>query len=333
MPCNKVTIKDVAREAGVSISTVSNALNNVDVLLPETKEHILEVARKLHYVPNLNGRNLKARATNTIGLFVTSIKGDYYSVLADSIYQRCRNKGYDLQIFISENAESLMTNILGRRVDGAIILDEHVGDSEIAMLKESDIPIVFVDREIESDNIASVIFDSYHEGEIAGKFLLEMGNRSFMLIKGVKNNFDSSERARGFINILNEAGISVGDDYIFDGLFSRDDTYRGMKAFLEKKLPLPQAVFAENDASALGAIEALVDAGISVPEDVSVIGCDDIEMAKMFRPSLTTIRTSFEKQGALAIDQLISMIKEGTVGTKIILRGSIVQRDSTFERK
>ena len=333
MSGNKVTIKDVAREAGVSISTVSNALNNVDVLLPETKNHILEVAHRLHYVPNLNGRNLKAKATNAIGLFVTSITGDYYSALADSIYQSCRNRGYDLHIFISDNSEAIMANILGRRIDGAVILDEHVGESEIAILEDSNVPIVFVDREVESDNLASVVFDSYHEGELVGNFLLEKGNKTFMLIRGERNNFDSIERARGFLNVLNSAGITVDDKYIFDGLFNREVTYKGMLEFLDKKLPLPDAIFAENDASAIGAMEALLDRGFKIPEDVSIIGCDDIEISKLFRPSLSTVRTSYEKQGALAIDQLISMLKDGAKGSKIILRGSIVSRESTIERK
>ena len=98
----KVTIKDVAREAGVSISTVSNALNGVEVLRPETKRHILEVAERMNYVPNLNGRNLKSQFTKVIGLFLTSIKGTYYNVLVDSIYQECREYGYELNIFVSE---------------------------------------------------------------------------------------------------------------------------------------------------------------------------------------------------------------------------------------
>ena len=329
----KVTIKDVAREAGVSISTVSNALNDVDVLAPETKNHVLEVAERLHYVPNLNGKNLKAKATNVIGLFITSITGDYYSALADSIYQSCKHRGYDLHIYISDNSKSIMANVLGKRVDGAVILDEYVKDSDINVLKESGVPIVFVDREIESENVSSVVFDSYHEGELVANFLLEKGNESFMLIKGERNNFDSIERARGFLNVLGNAGITVDEKYIFDGLFNREVTYKGMSEFLDKKLPLPDAIFAENDASAIGAMEALLDRGFKVPDDVSIIGCDDIEIAKLLRPSLSTIRTSYEKQGALAVDLLISMIRDGASGTKIILRGNIVSRESTKERK
>lgn len=329
----KVTIKDVAREAGVSISTVSNAMNNVDVVLPETKEHVLEVARRLHYVPNLNGKNLKAQETKTIGLFITAIRGPYYSSLADSVYQGCRNKGYDLNIIISSSPQTLLTNILGKRVDGAVILNENVGEEEIAILKENQFPTVFIDREIESESMGSVVFDSFHEGEIAAKHLFELGNEKLMLVKGEVNNFDSIERARGFLQVAKNSGYEISEDYILEGLFDKDVSYNSVKEFLEKGLPLPDAIFASNDVSAIGVMEALLDEGIRVPEDVNVVGCDDIETAVLFRPSLSTIRTSFERQGTMAIEQLIGMIKENEKGKKTILKGRIIPRESTCKRE
>lgn len=333
MATKKVTIKDVAREAGVSISTVSNAINNVDVLLPETKEHVLEVARRLHYVPNLNGRNLKAQETKSIGLFITAIRGPYYSALADSVYQGCRNKGYDLHIVISDSSQTLLTNILGKRIDGAVILNEHVGEEEIAIIKENEFPTVFIDREIETDTIGSVVFDSYHEGELAAKYLLELGHKRLMYIKGLERNFDSLERARGFLTVAQNSGCKVQEEYQLKGEFDHDISYNSVKEFLEKGLPLPEAVFASNDVSAIGVMEALLDEGIKVPEEVCVIGCDDIETASLVRPALTTIRTSFERQGTQATDQLISMIKERAKGQKTILNGRIIPRESTCMRE
>lgn len=329
MATKKVTIKDVAREAGVSISTVSNAINNVDVLLPETKEHVLEVARRLHYVPNLNGRNLKAQETKSIGLFITAIRGPYYSALADSVYQGCKNKGYDLHIVISDSSQTLLTNILGKRIDGAVILNEYVGEEEIAIIKENEFPTVFIDREIVSDTIGSVVFDSYHEGELAAKYLLELGHKKLMYMKGLQRNFDSLERARGFLETARKAGYEVGAEYQLKGEFDKDISYESIKRFLENGLPLPDAIFASNDVSAIGTMEALLDEGIRIPEDVCVIGCDDIETASLVRPALTTIRTSFERQGTQATEQLIQMIKEGKKGQKTILNGRIIPREST----
>ncbi|MBO5057453.1 MAG: LacI family DNA-binding transcriptional regulator [Lachnospiraceae bacterium] len=333
MASRKVTIKDVAREAGVSISTVSNALNGVDVLHPDTKQHILEVADRLHYIPNLNGRNLKSQATKVIGLFLTSIKGPYYGVLADSIYQSCKKNGYELNIFISDKADNMMTNILGKRIDGAIILNEFVREKEIGILLENEVPIVFIDREQLGENVSSVVFDSYHEGELAAKYLLELGHTTFGYMRGVENNFDNSERLRGFQNILGKAGITLQEDYILNGAFEREAAYNSMKDFLELGKPLPEAIFAANDESAIGTITALMEEGIKVPEQVSIMGCDDIEAAQLIKPSITTIRTSFEKQGILAVNHLIALIKGEEGGCIEVLHGRIIPRESTCPRE
>ncbi len=329
----KVTIKDVAREAGVSISTVSNALNGVDVLHPDTKQHILEVAERLHYVPNLNGRNLKAQSTKIIGLFLTSIKGPYYSILADSIYQSCKKYGYELAIFISDRADNMMVNLLGRQIDGAIILNEHVKEKEVELLRENGTPTVFIDREQKGEAISSVVFDSYHEGELAAKYLLELGHATFGYIRGVENNFDNTERLRGFRAILRKAGITLKEDYILKGEFERDVAYHAVKDFLELAKPLPEAIFAANDLSAIGTVEALLEEGIRVPEQVSVLGCDDIETAQLVKPSLTTIRTSFEKQGTLAVNHLMALIQGEKKGSIEILQGRIIPRESTCLRE
>lgn len=333
MASRKVTIKDVAREAGVSISTVSNALNGVDVLHPDTKQHILEVADRLHYIPNLNGRNLKSQATKVIGLFLTSIKGPYYGVLADSIYQSCKKNGYELNIFISDKADNMMVNILGKRIDGAIILNEFVKEKEVEILLENEIPIVFIDREQSGEYASSVVFDSYHEGELAARYLLELGHTTFGYMRGVENNFDNSERLKGFQDTLRKAGITLQEDYILNGAFERDAAYNSMKDFLEFGKPLPEAVFAANDESAIGTITALMEEGIKVPEQVSVLGCDDIEAAHLVKPSITTIRTSFEKQGILAVNHLIALIRGEESGCIEVLYGRIIPRESTCPRE
>ena len=333
MALKKVTIKDVAREAGVSISTVSNALNDVDVLHPDTKRHILEVAERMNYIPNINGRNLKAQATNVIGLFLTSIRGPYYGTLADSIYGECIKHGYELNIFLGTNPNNIMTNILGKRVDGAIILNEWIKEPQTRMLLENDIPTVFIDREQKGPHISSVIFDSYYEGEQAAKYLLELGHRSFAFVQGVEHNYDSIERQNGFEKVLKQAGITMSENYILKGDFEREIAYDAIKEFLKAGHELPDAIFAANDESAIGTIEALTDEGIKVPEHVSVIGCDDIELAKRVHPSVTTIRTSFEKQGIQAVQKLVSMIKQDTEGTIETLHGRIIPRESTCTRE
>ncbi len=324
----KVTIKDVAREAGVSISTVSNALNGVDVLKPETREHILEVAERMNYIPDWKGKSLKSKTTNTLGLFVPSIRGTYYGVLADSMYAECEKWGYELNIYISYKESTMMTNILGHRVDGAVVLMEGVNDTHINLLKEDGIPTVFLDREIAEGKISSVLFDSYHQGVLAAEYFIEKGYTNVGHVMGPKNNYDGAERMKGFRDTLKAAGIELKPQDVIEGGFDRDVTYQNVKKMLESGYEPPQAIFAANDLSAIGCLEALKEAGIKVPDRVKIMGCDDIEMSELYRPSITTIRTNFEKQGMIAVKLLVEMLIKGQKGKLEKLEGKIVERES-----
>lgn len=325
---NKVTIKDVAREAGVSISTVSNALNGVDVLNPKTKEKILEVVKRLNYIPNLNGRNLKATQTKAIGLFISSIKGSFYGVLADSMYWECQKHGYELYIYITNKNTTILNSILGRRVDAAAILYEGVTEETVERLRDSEIPVVFLDREVKGKCMSSITFDSFYEGEQAGKYLLSLGNKSFGHIYGVPGNYDSRQRYDGFVKALGEQEISLEEENIISGMFEKDAAYQEMKKFLEEGRKLPDAFFASNDLSALGGIEALREKGIRVPEDVNVIGCDDIETCELVSPKLTTIRTSFEKMGIIVANHLMEMLAGEKEGKIEKITGKIIERET-----
>lgn len=329
----RVTIKEVAREAGVSIATVSNALNNADVLHPKTKAHVLNVVERLNYIPNQNGQNLRGKETRAIGLFAPSLRGAFYGVLADSIHMECRKYGYELYIYITTQNATIINNIIGRRVDGAVVLHEGMDETAVDKLEKSHIPVVFLDKEIKAPTISSVVFDSFHEGEMAAKYLLSLGHRNLMHIYGIKNNFDSVKRYEGFLHMLRQAGISFSDANLLSGLFERDAAYREMKRFLREGHALPDAIFASNDLSAIGCIEALRSEGVRVPEDISVIGCDDIEACEFLNPQLTTIRTSFESQGIIATQQLMGMLGEENHGEikkiegKLVIRGSCKARE------
>lgn len=331
MATHRATIKDVAREAGVSISTVSNAVNNVDVLLPETKQRVLEIAERLHYVPNLTGRNLKVGKTMVIGLYLNSMRGAYYGALADSVYSACKKNGYDLQIYVGERKQYVMSGILGRQNDGVIIHNKQIDDASASQIGEEEIPAVFIDRKIHGPHMSSVIFDSYHEGMLAAKYLVDAGNKSFMFVQGPEYNFDGGERQRGFCDGLDEAGIN-GNVAVLHGEFERDAAYQALTEYIARKRPIPDAIFAANDLSAIGVCDALRNAGIDVPGRVNVIGCDDIEAAGLVNPALTTIRTSFEIQGKCAVESLMKLMdgKQGDVDT---LKGSIIERGTTCIRK
>lgn len=327
----KVTIKDVAREAGVSISTVSNALNGVDVLLPDTKAHVLAVAERMHYIPNLNGRNLKARATKVIGLFVTFMGGPYMGALTDSAARQCREAGYELNVFVTGSDNSIMANLLGHRADGAIIVNSSLSKKQEEELKTAEIPIVYLNKEIAGEYQAGVFFDSYAAGRMAAEYLLKKGLYSLGLVEG-PGNYDSRERSLGFRDVLKKNGLPLKEEFVWQGGFSRDRAYDAVKLFLQeadgRERELPQAVFAANDQSAIGCMEAFLQAGIAVPDTVKILGCDDIELSRYVRPALTTIRTNFEEQGLMAVKCLLSMLQGESTGSLMRLSCTLVERAS-----
>ncbi len=330
----KVTIKDVAREAGVSISTVSNALNDVDVLRPETKAHILEVAERLHYVPNLNGRNLKAGATKVIGIFVPYITGPYMGGLADAMASRCREADYELNIFVTQQRSSIMTNLLGGRMDGAVMLHSPLSSRQEKQLQEEQIPVVYLNKEIAGEYQSGVCFDSYQTGKMAADYMHSIGITEPGFITGhIMYAYDSSERARGFLDGLKEHKMELKKEFIWQGYFSREASYQTIKEYMEKQTgepKLPQAIFASNDLSAIGCMEALTECGISIPETVKVIGCDDIELGRYMKPSLTTIRTNFAEQGIAAVESILHMLHENPMGEIHKLPCDLVERESTL---
>lgn len=324
----KPTIRDVAREAGVSIATVSNVLNGVDVVHPKTKDHVLEAAERLNYIPNQNGQNLRAKESKAIGLFVSSMTGSFYGVLADAMHHTCRKYGYELYIYITEQAATIYNNLLGRRVDGAVILYEGVTEETIDKLAKAQCPVVFLDKEIQRPTMSSILFDSFHEGEMAANYLLSLGHRNLMHAFGLRGNYDSEQRRAGFLHALQAAGVPFQPENMLEGRFERDAAFREMKRFLQEGYPLPDAIFAANDLSAIGCMEALRDAGYSIPDDVSVIGCDDIDVCELLNPPLTTIRTNFPTQGEAVIHELMAIINHEREGRITMKEGNIIVRGS-----
>lgn len=327
-----VTIKDIAREAGVSISTVSNALNGVDVLRPETREHILEVADRLNYIPNLNGKNLKAKATKVIGLFVTSLKGPYFATLSDIMVQECMKYGYELNIFVAVKGKSAITGILGKSIDGCVVFSGNVDEKGVEQIEQLKVPVVFLDREEKAEKISSVLFDSYKDGEIVAQYFIDRDIKKICFVKGVPNNYDALGRERGFKERLAQEGIVLDPEYIVKGDFERETAFESVKEFLTKGLPLPEAFFAANDLSAIGCMDALKEAGYNVPEDTIVVGVDDIEFCEWYSPTLTTVKTGYEKQAGVAITKLVKMINNEETGEIIKLRGRLLERESTGKK-
>ncbi|GAB6928196.1 LacI family DNA-binding transcriptional regulator [Paenibacillus sp. JCM 10914] len=327
----KVTIKDVAREAGVSISTVSNALNDVDVLNPETKMHVLKVAERLNYVPNLNGKLLKSGKTKMLGFFTTSVSGPYFYTLVESMARECDRLGYGLNVFVTKDKQVIMSNILGGRVDGVIIYEElKIDEKDIAAMEKDKVKAVFLDREVQNETMGSIIFDSYVAAYEATKYLISLGHKNIAYISGVDSMYDSVQRKEGYLAALSEYQLPIDPDYILQGYFEEEASYNAVKSLLyQHPGKVPSAILAGNDLSAIGSIRALKSQGYEVPQDISVVGFDDIDIAQYFTPPLTTVRNQIARQGILVVNHLVRMIQKKEQGKVQKLASELVVRGSS----
>lgn len=330
---SKITIKDVAKASGYSISTVSNAINNVNVIKPKTREHILKVAKELNYVPNINGKLLKAKESKMIGFFTSSVSGPYFYKLVETMAKEVELAGYGLNIFVISNRDIVMNHIIGGNIDGVILfVDQWLDDEIVNLMKRMAIPSVFLDRELAENNMASVTFDSYNAGYEATKYLLNLGNRNIVYINGIETMYDNINRRKGYKDALREVGIDINRSESIEGFFEEGAAFLAVKQYLKKNLEsLPHAFLAANDLSAVGAIKAIQSEGLSVPEDIQVMGFDDIDIAKYYTPSLTTVSNPIIKQGKLAIDKLIKMLSNQSATSEKI-EGEIIVRKSTTIR-
>lgn len=330
-----VTIKDVAKEAGVAISTVSNVLNGVNVVTDSTKQKVLDAVAKLGYVPNMSAKSLKNSKNRTIGLFLRSIQGDYYKLLMQSIHWECRNRDYLLNIYVSNvnTSEEVYGMILSSCVEGAIVLNENLGEEHLSRLEKEDVPIVFFDREYCSDRISSMIIDDRIGARMAVEHLIHTGHRRIAFIHGAESH-DNTMRYEAYKTVLEENGMQVDESLIGYGEFGRQGAHDELVRILKSAETLPDAVFCSNDDMAFGCIDACEELGISVPEQISIAGYDDTSMAKYFRPALTTIRTPVDDLGKQGITELFRLMDKGNTeyGTVTYLEPKLEVRESTCRK-
>jgi LacI family purine nucleotide synthesis repressor len=270
----------------------------VDIVSEETKQKVLEAVEKLKYVPNMNAKLLKSNKKNTIGLFLPSIQGDYYRMLMQSVHLQCKLKGYLLNIYVSnENtSEEIYSMITSSGVEGAIVLNERLHDEYIDRISRTKLPIVFIDRQYCGERMSSVIIDNLLGATMAMEFLIKQGHRRIGYIHGIYNN-DDDARYLAYENVLKKYGIPLDDNIILRGYFEEAVAYSEMRVLLLKGIEIPDAFFCANDEMAWGCIRALSEAGISVPDNISVMGFDDIMLSQYYNPALTTIHSPVTELG------------------------------------
>jgi Transcriptional regulators len=326
-----VTIKDVAKEAGVAISTVSNVLNQVEIVSEEKKQKVLAAVEKLRYVPNMNAKFLKSNKNKTIGLFLTSIQGEFYRMLSQAIHLQCKQRGYQLNIYISnENtSEEVYSMILSSGVEGAIIFNQNLTCEDVKRIGLAKMPLVLIDREYADNLISSVMIDNAEGAALAVEYLIKQGHRRIGYIHGLQNA-DDETRFLSYQRIMDKYHLPMDDKIILRGYFEETVAYSEMRILLHKGIEMPDAFFCANDEMAWGCIRALTDAGYQVPAQVSVIGFDDIVLSAFYHPALTTIHCPVPELGNAGAAELFRLMerKENICGTVSRLNPSLIVRDS-----
>jgi LacI family transcriptional regulator len=336
----RITIRQLARLSGVSIGTVSRALNGYADVRPETRERIMRLARELDYTPSASARSLVTQRSHVIGVFLETGPGHpdlehpFFHEVLGGLKQRIGAGGFDLLLFASERPgngygpHSYLKRARHHSVEGVAMMGVDPEDPEVRRLARAQLPCVGVDLEIDGPASQVVMSDNADGAAQAVRHLHELGHRRIATITGMIESRPGVDRLKGFRAAIQELGLAYRDEYVAYGDFYSESGRAATARLLAQPEP-PTAIFAASDLMALGAVRAATEAGLSVPEDLSVVGFDDIQIAPHVNPPLTTVRQDKAGLGSAAADALISLI-EGDVDTsglttlpvELIARGS-----------
>ncbi|AGK98486.1 LacI family DNA-binding transcriptional regulator [Clostridium pasteurianum] len=305
-----VTIKDVARKAGVSAATVSRVINNSKPVNEELRRKVDKVIKDMNYTPNVITRNFLLNQTKLIGVVIPYVSNQFHSIALEGIDEVAAKYGYSIiicNIYQSIEKEYKYFEILKeRQVDGVILMHENTEEEIRNFLSERNIPIVLASVTVKGMILPTVRIDEVKAAYDATKYFIKNEHNIVAMICG--NGVTAGEyRKLGYIKALKDYGRKIDERYIMQGDFDVKSGYENMKKLLELE-KIPTAVFAASDEIAIGAINCIYDFGYKVPEDISLIGFDDIELASVFRPHLTTIRQPIKKIGQGATEMLIKIL-------------------------
>ncbi|MGK9174576.1 ribose operon transcriptional repressor RbsR [Yokenella regensburgei] len=309
-------MKDVARVAGVSTSTVSHVINNDRFVSDAIREKVESAIKALNYAPSALARSLKINQTRTIGMLITASSNPFYSELVRGVERSCFERGYSLVLCNTEGDEQRMNRnletLMQKRVDGLLLLctETHQPSQEI-LKRYPSVPTVMMDW-APFDGDSDLIQDnSLLGGDMATRYLIRKGHRHIACITGPLDKTPARLRLEGYRAAMANAGLTIQDGDEIIGDFEFGGGLEAMQTLLSRDRR-PQAVFIGNDAMAVGAYQALYQAGLRVPEDIAIVGYDDIELARYMTPPLTTIHQPKDELGELAIDVLIHRIADPT---------------------
>ena len=333
----KVTINDVARQANVSKSTVSRVINNTKPVSEEVRKRVLEVIDRTNFTPSLTARSLSLKKSHLIGIILPDLSNPVFSRIIAGIETYMRNKEYYLLITATDFDVNMKINhikiLKDKSVDGLILVTDHGNEEFYQEMINFKKPVIMVGSDSTIDKIPVVKIDNYKAACDATEYLLGLGHKKIAMIRGVLSDPQSGrERFEGFRDTLMKKNL-YDDSLIEEGWYTFEDGYEGMKKIFDRG-NIPSAVFCACDLMAIGAIRYSLERGFRIPEDISFLGFDDVEISRMYNPPLSTIRQNFEEIGRVSIEKLISMIEENDEEEDkniYILPHKLIKRESTIK--
>ncbi|MEZ9059194.1 substrate-binding domain-containing protein [Vibrio pelagius] len=329
------TMKDIAKLAKVSTSTVSHVINKSRFVSDEIAERVNKAAKELNYAPSALARSLKMKQTKTIGMLVTTSTNPFFGEVVKGVERRCYEKGYNLILCNtegdSERMKSSIDTLLQKRVDGLMLMCSTLEGEHLDVFERyPELPVVVMDwgpMLFASDKIQD---NSHQGGYMATQHLIDNGHTEIGCITGPLHRNQASSRYEGFKQAMSEANLKVNADWIVESNFECDGGFDAFQT-LKTRGRLPSALFVCNDMMAMGVIHAAAQDGLRVPQDLSLIGYDDIHLSKYMTPALTTIHQPKHRLGKAAVDTLLSRLESPDVYPQVVeLEPTLVERSSVL---
>ncbi|WP_273319953.1 LacI family DNA-binding transcriptional regulator [Vallitalea guaymasensis] len=331
----KVTIKDIAEKANVSVATVSRVVNNKSKGVgEETRKRILELIKEYDFQPSAVARGLVTKKSKIIGLIIPDLTNPFYPKMTKGIEDVAHEHGYNIILCDGNNSkekEAAYLDFLNEHYVCGIIYNNfhNISDTILNKILKSSLPLVFIDSKPEIKGCKCVYLDNQRAMYEVIEHLLLNGHRKIGFITGPMDSYSTNERYKGYINALNDYGIPFDSNLVVKGDYVMKDGYYAMERLYNQTKDFT-AIACCNDLMAIGAIEKLEEMGIKVPEDISVVGFDDIDIARLVRPKLTTVAQPIHEMGRVAANMIIDIIegKGSKVKDDVIFEPNLVVRDS-----
>ena len=332
-----VTIEDIAKEAQVSIATVSRVMNDSKAVSPELRERVLDAIERNHFKPNSFARGLVTDRSNIIGVIVTDISNPVISTTIKGINSVCQEKGFTVLVSESDGdgkkEQQLLERLEEQKVTGVLLAGMNVDAARVREMLKMDFPIVMVTQQSSDGQttINTVIHDNVKAIMDAVSFLYVNGHRRIAFIGGPENDYSSGEkRLEGFRRAIEQLGLDIPESYIVHGDFTYEGGRECMRQIYEENAVLPTAVLVCSDLMAAGAVSGASGLGLRIPEDLSIMGFDDTELARYLNPALSTVRIPYFEEGKRAAEELFALIETGkkATGKLVYVTHKVIRRFS-----